>query len=1068
MNHHWQVGWVGMPMGLALLLGAIVTALSLSVLLRETHGLPPRWRRRLVLLRLGTFLAIVALLLGPVVTRESTATEPPRITVLVDASGSMGISDDQMPATERLDEAVALGLIDPSLRPRPWEEAKARAEALAAQLEHLGRLHTLAAGDPAAPAVHLAQAALPAWTQSAQALAGDAAAAAALAPVLQTLRLTAQATDEAVLAPTVADALGGLPERVAALARVLQAGQAAADQALVAGSAAGTPLTQAITRVAAESRLQRVVGIARRALFAAQRQHIPVRWQTLAEGLPPWEEHTSAGGTTDFAGPLAAWARSRSRTVSPGSEAVLLLSDGRRTAGADPRPAARALQALGIPVSCIAIGDPEPPRDAVVAEVRGPQEVVRGELVALDCRLRITGYGTSSWDLVLERDGVEVARRAVRATGQWQHERFEQSDAVVGLHTWRARLERPRATAVLRPGTGLAREVWTGVAGEAMPSAEATWSTPPTETGSVEQASSADPRENYCERWRGWVIAPVTGAYVLCATADDSAEVRLSPSDDPQDAAVVATVPAACPPGVWDRYEAQRSRPLPLQAGHAYYLEVRHKQGLGAAHVAIGWQRPDGVLERPLPGIRLARWPTPGTGVPWPDPAPEASVANNAASCTVAVVDDPLHVLLVDDQPRWDTRLLATLFARDPRAVVDVRYRSARARARSVTLVPAAQDQIDAQDVIVLGDVAPGELDAADQARLVSFVKERGGFLILLSGARAMPFGYGMGGLAALVPVTVGGHPAAAPAAVMVPPGLVEEDAVGSIVAILADRDLNRRLWSSLDPLQWYLPGAAVHPGATVLLTAQDAEHSPIAVAGAAGAGRVLWLATDETWRWRDRLGERLHQAFWLQAVRWGVGGRLHGHDRRLQVAVDRQLVPPGGSIDLLARARTAAGEISTATISARLSPLAAAASGSTAAERRIDLRPVADAAGLQRARLDDLPAGRWRIAVTSLDSDLADVEEDRDVVVEAATDTEGVELSADPGELQRIAEAGGGACSDAAGAADLVAHLVEQLQPAQLTTRRSWRIWGGYGCMAVVLLLVGLEWSLRKRLGLP
>jgi hypothetical protein len=43
-----------------------------------------------------------------------------------------------------------------------------------------------------------------------------------------------------------------------------------------------------------------------------------------------------------------------------------------------------------------------------------------------------------------------------------------------------------------------------------------------------------------------------------------------------------------------------------LVAGQQYYIEALHKEGVGSDHMAVGWQLPDGTLERPIPGNRLS------------------------------------------------------------------------------------------------------------------------------------------------------------------------------------------------------------------------------------------------------------------------------------------------------------------------------------------------------------------------------------------------------------------------------------------------------------------------------
>src|SRR5438874_2141012 len=48
-------------------------------------------------------------------------------------------------------------------------------------------------------------------------------------------------------------------------------------------------------------------------------------------------------------------------------------------------------------------------------------------------------------------------------------------------------------------------------------------------------------------------------------------------------------------------------------AGQHYFIEAVHKQGQGGDHLAVGWQLPNGVFERPIPGARLSPWTDPAT-----------------------------------------------------------------------------------------------------------------------------------------------------------------------------------------------------------------------------------------------------------------------------------------------------------------------------------------------------------------------------------------------------------------------------------------------------------------------
>jgi hypothetical protein len=66
----------------------------------------------------------------------------------------------------------------------------------------------------------------------------------------------------------------------------------------------------------------------------------------------------------------------------------------------------------------------------------------------------------------------------------------------------------------------------------------------------------------------------------------------------------------------WNKYTTQQSASINLIAGQQYYIEALYKENEGGDNMAVGWQLPDGTLERPVPGNRLS---------PFEDAAPAMS-----------------------------------------------------------------------------------------------------------------------------------------------------------------------------------------------------------------------------------------------------------------------------------------------------------------------------------------------------------------------------------------------------------------------------------------------------------
>jgi len=100
----------------------------------------------------------------------------------------------------------------------------------------------------------------------------------------------------------------------------------------------------------------------------------------------------------------------------------------------------------------------------------------------------------------------------------------------------------------------------------------------------------------------------------------------------------------------------------------------------------------------------------------------------------------------------------------------------------------------------------------------------------------------------------------------------------------------------SLPSFYWYSDRSLAKPTATVLAT-HDADliegdpagrKRPIFVLGQAGKGKVFWSATDETWRWRRRIGDRYFYRFWGQVIRSLAQGKLLGGSKRVSLYTDR------------------------------------------------------------------------------------------------------------------------------------------------------------------------------------
>jgi len=93
--------------------------------------------------------------------------------------------------------------------------------------------------------------------------------------------------------------------------------------------------------------------------------------------------------------------------------AVILISDGAWNAGRDPSEVARRLGQLGTAVFVVGLGDPDPPRDAAVVDLKGPKSALLGDEVLLAARVATSGMGSVRLPVELTCDGRVIESKSV-------------------------------------------------------------------------------------------------------------------------------------------------------------------------------------------------------------------------------------------------------------------------------------------------------------------------------------------------------------------------------------------------------------------------------------------------------------------------------------------------------------------------------------------------------------------------------------------------------------------------------------------------------------------------------
>ena len=499
------------------------------------------------------------------------------------------------------------------------------------------------------------------------------------------------------------------------------------------------------------------------------------------------------------------------------------------------------------------------------------------------------------------------------------------------------------------------------------------------------------------------------------------------------------------------------------------------------------------------------------------DAGPKDTFANNnTRDVTVAVTDERTQVLIIEDRPRWEfrylrnllvgrdktVRLQTVLLAPDRLATVTERPDIPASVTRSdgeheATSLPANEQEWMKFDVIVLGDVSAQQL-TADGIRVIhDFVNKRGGTLIVIAGPRNLPHQFADTALHGLFPVT---FEATTETMVAAPEPsfrwtLSQAGRRHAVTRQAETPEENDRIWSELPDLYWRYPISGTKPGATVLAYASNEQLEAELLAPAEesseqaaerrkkretlerqnallathsyGAGRVMMITSDRTWRLRYRVGDTYHHRFWGQILRWAESGKLQAGTSKVRLGTDRILYGHGEKISVKAKITDA-----------QLEPvLDEQAQIKVFQDQRLiltkPLEAVPDSAGMYQLELNQLPGeGTFRLVLESpraaevlaIDGEDA-VETVITVLSPQLNSKELLEPTADREALAYLTHLSGGGVVEADQAADVLDFFGTGTRRYTEQTRQT--LWDAWPLLAVMVLLLTIEWVIRKRGGL-
>lgn len=457
---------------------------------------------------------------------------------------------------------------------------------------------------------------------------------------------------------------------------------------------------------------------------------------------------------------------------------------------------------------------------------------------------------------------------------------------------------------------------------------------------------------------------------------------------------------------------------------------------------------------------------------------------DNQVNLSVRVNRQKMRVLYVEGYSRYEYRFLNWELKRMDERIdaqlfllsADTEFKQEATKGLpSLKAVPTSREELlENYDVVILGDVNPYDI-SPDPRKGEEFVRslrefvERGGGLCVISGRYDMPRAVAGTEFAELLPVELdraGSTLLDVPTAETWRYRLESPAAPHEIVTLVDDPERNRLLWEDPEGLRgfnWHYPVRGAKPGAEVLLRHPEArygggdETDPLLVAGYYPAGRTLFLSIEASWMWRNRFGHLYYDTFWRGVLRWLSLGRMRSGDRRFQLEALRSTYDISERVTLEARVldddfRPSEAESQEIVLE-----------DPDGEERALELSLVSGRPGVFRGTFQPERPGRHlaRIRAGSGGPE-NDVTSEFDVELPSR---ESADPSPDPEAMARLASLSRGVSASAIDLDGLIEEAFpegqERREPVSSQLEDAWDRWG---TLLAALVLLGLEWILRKR----
>ena len=441
----------------------------------------------------------------------------------------------------------------------------------------------------------------------------------------------------------------------------------------------------------------------------------------------------------------------------------------------------------------------------------------------------------------------------------------------------------------------------------------------------------------------------------------------------------------------------------------------------------------------------------------------EAITTNNELSTFVTIRSEGLSVLYLEGVSRIEQKFIRRAMDASP----DIRVDYVRLDAQKLELNPpdiANRFRAGEYDVYIVGDLDSKVLPNTAWQRLSDAVNAGAGFMMLGGVQSFGGGGYGNTPLGEVLPIVVKAtdrqplgekvredlHLAGSPQMRLTAIGRTQS------LLMLDNPAKNDQVWQSFPPLDGANKFIALKPGAQTLI--ETANGEPLLVAKNYGTGRVLAFAGDSTWRWPLYGFADAHRRFWRQSILWLARKDIQ-QEGQVWVALERRRFSPGMRVEFTTGARSPQGD---AVPEAQFDVEVITPDGRKLVPR-LERGSSGERQGVVFGAVDP---GDYTIRTTAKVAGVTlGTSQARFLVY--AQDLELENPAADRGTLEAIATMTGGKTIVPEQLGGLIDDIRQAAHQFEVETQIKDTLWDNWPFFLVFIMLLSVEWYLRKKWGL-